>query len=161
MTMRLRGVLMLLAGLAVMGLASCGHYTCGAGFGVSTCTPSGSGLGGGGFVGVGCYEAIAPTYDGLEVVGFVGIVAEGSADFADSGVDSLLDVDEDIFGPEFGGDLFAGHELAALFDEEHQELQGQAFEADGRAAAVELEAGVIQLEFVKTDFLVGQVTTPG
>ena len=51
MTMRLRGVLMLLAGLAVMGLASCGHYTCGAGFGVSACTPSGSGLGGGGTTG--------------------------------------------------------------------------------------------------------------
>jgi hypothetical protein len=48
MTMRVRGVLMLVVGLAAMGLASCGHYTCGAGFGISTCTSTGSGLGGGG-----------------------------------------------------------------------------------------------------------------
>ena len=49
MTMRVRGFLMLVAGLAVIGLASCGHYTCGAGFGSSTCTSSGPpSLGGGG-----------------------------------------------------------------------------------------------------------------
>lgn len=47
MTMRVRGVLMLVAGLAVMGLASCGHYNCssGATFGNSSCTASGGGLG--------------------------------------------------------------------------------------------------------------------
>jgi hypothetical protein len=52
MTMRVRGFLMLVAGLAAMGLASCGHYTCGAGFGSSSCTSSGppslSSSGGGG-----------------------------------------------------------------------------------------------------------------
>ncbi len=52
MTMRIRGVLMLVAGLAVMGLASCGHYSCGTGFGSSTCTSTGSPtLGGGGTTG--------------------------------------------------------------------------------------------------------------
>src|SRR5271170_2187356 len=49
MTMRVRAFLMLVAGLAAMGLASCGHYTCGAGFGSSTCTSSGPpSIGGGG-----------------------------------------------------------------------------------------------------------------
>jgi 6-phosphogluconolactonase (cycloisomerase 2 family) len=49
MTMRVRWFLMLVAGLAVMGLAGCGHYTCGAGFGSSSCTSSGPpSLGGGG-----------------------------------------------------------------------------------------------------------------
>jgi hypothetical protein len=50
MTMRVRVVLMLVAGLAVMGLASCGHYNCasGANFGSSSCTAPGGGLGGGG-----------------------------------------------------------------------------------------------------------------
>jgi hypothetical protein len=38
MTMRIRWFLMLVAGLAVIGLAGCGHYTCGTGFGSSTCT---------------------------------------------------------------------------------------------------------------------------
>jgi hypothetical protein len=49
MTMRVRGFLLLVAGLAMMGLAGCGHYTCGAGFGSSTCTSSGPpSIGGGG-----------------------------------------------------------------------------------------------------------------
>lgn len=50
MTIRVRSGLMLIAALAMMGLASCGHYTCGASFGSSTCTggpPSLSGGGGG------------------------------------------------------------------------------------------------------------------
>jgi hypothetical protein len=47
MTMRIRFKLMLLVALAVMGLASCGHYNCssGANFSSSSCTASGSGLG--------------------------------------------------------------------------------------------------------------------
>jgi hypothetical protein len=48
MTMRVRTVLTLIVGLAMMGLASCGHYTCGATFGSSSCTAGAPGLGGGG-----------------------------------------------------------------------------------------------------------------
>src|SRR5580704_17214425 len=40
MTMRVRTILMLMAALAMMGLAGCGHYTCGAEFGASTCSTS-------------------------------------------------------------------------------------------------------------------------
>jgi hypothetical protein len=45
MTMRVRVVLMLMAAVATMGLAGCGHYTCSAGFGASTCTPGTTGTG--------------------------------------------------------------------------------------------------------------------
>lgn len=50
MTMRVQAILTLIVAVAVLGLASCGHYNCasGATFGASSCTPSGSGLGGGG-----------------------------------------------------------------------------------------------------------------
>jgi hypothetical protein len=50
MTIRVRGFLTVITALAMMGLASCDHYNCnsGATFGSSSCTPSGSGLGGGG-----------------------------------------------------------------------------------------------------------------
>jgi len=47
MTMRVRAGFMLIVAVA-MGLTGCGHYTCGATFGSSTCTPTGSGLSGGG-----------------------------------------------------------------------------------------------------------------
>lgn len=50
MKMQVRAVLILIAALAIMGLSGCGHYNCGSGanFGSDSCTPSGSGLGGGG-----------------------------------------------------------------------------------------------------------------
>jgi 6-phosphogluconolactonase (cycloisomerase 2 family) len=50
MTMRVRAVLMLIAALAMMGLASCDHYNCssGANFGGSSCTSTGSGISQGG-----------------------------------------------------------------------------------------------------------------
>jgi hypothetical protein len=47
MTIRVRTGLMPIAVLAMMSLASCGHYTCGANFGVSTCTGGPPSLSGG------------------------------------------------------------------------------------------------------------------
>jgi hypothetical protein len=44
MTKRVQVVLMLTVALAMMGLASCGHYICGANFGNSTCTPGTVGI---------------------------------------------------------------------------------------------------------------------
>ena len=51
MTMRVRTALMVIIALAIMGLASCGHYTCGANFGSSTCSAGPPGLSGGGGTG--------------------------------------------------------------------------------------------------------------
>jgi 6-phosphogluconolactonase (cycloisomerase 2 family) len=48
MTMKVRALLGLVVASAAMVLASCGHYTCGATFGASTCSPSGGGIGSGG-----------------------------------------------------------------------------------------------------------------
>ncbi len=48
MTMRIRMVFMLIAALAIVSLSGCGHYTCGATFGSSTCTAGPPGIGGGG-----------------------------------------------------------------------------------------------------------------
>jgi 6-phosphogluconolactonase len=44
MKKRVQVILMLIVALAVMGLASCGHYVCGANFGSSTCTPGTVGI---------------------------------------------------------------------------------------------------------------------
>ena len=51
MTMRVRTGLVLIVALAAMGLASCGHYVCGANFGNSTCAAGPPSLGGGGSTG--------------------------------------------------------------------------------------------------------------
>src|SRR5438552_17240964 len=42
------------------------------------------------------HEPVATSHDGLQVLRLGGIVVKGHADFADRGIDSLLDVDEDV-----------------------------------------------------------------
>jgi hypothetical protein len=61
---------------------------------------SACGLGIRDFFGIGRDEAIAPADYGLQILGFVGVVGQGAADFADGGIDSLLDVDEHVFAPQ-------------------------------------------------------------
>jgi 6-phosphogluconolactonase len=48
MRMKVRGLLSLVVASAAMLMSSCGHYTCGATFGSSSCSSSGGGLSGGG-----------------------------------------------------------------------------------------------------------------
>lgn len=48
MNTRVRVLFTLVAVLATLGLGACGHYTCKATFGASTCTPTGGGITGGG-----------------------------------------------------------------------------------------------------------------
>jgi 6-phosphogluconolactonase len=48
MNTRVRVLFSLVAMMATLGLGACGHYTCKATFGASTCTPAGGGITGGG-----------------------------------------------------------------------------------------------------------------
>src|SRR5579872_7084208 len=70
--------------------------------------------------GMGCDETIAPPYDSLQVLRLAGIVRQGAANFADSGIDPLFDIDEHILAPQCAGDLLARDQLPALFDQKHQ-----------------------------------------
>jgi hypothetical protein len=123
------------------------------------------GLGGSGLAGIffggRSDEAIAAADDGQKVLGFAGIVGESAADFADGGIDALFDVDEDIFAaPQLGGDLLARDQSAAVFDQKHEQLQGQALQSNRDAMAAELKTSVIQLEIVEADLLLRHGTTP-
>ncbi len=51
MNTRVRVLLSLVAVIGTLGLGACGHYTCKATFGASTCTPAGGGISGGGGAG--------------------------------------------------------------------------------------------------------------
>src|SRR5580698_10038456 len=96
------------------------------------------------FLGSGRDEAIAPSDHSLQVLRLVNIVCQGSANLADGGINSLFDVDEDVFAPQFVGDLLAGDQLPPLFDQEHEQLQRQALEPNRDATAAELKTTVIQ-----------------
>jgi hypothetical protein len=102
-------------------------------------------------------EAVALAGDGLEEARVVGVFAEGVADFADGGVDAVFGVDEDLGVPEGAGDLGTGDEAAAGGGEEDEELHGLAFEAQGDAAAAQLEALTIEVELAEFEYAGGHV----
>ncbi len=75
MSMRVRVLLSLVVVTATLLLAHCGHYTCGATFGNSSCSASGSGLGvngGGSTISAGNAAMLVYFGDGLEAAGFGG-----------------------------------------------------------------------------------------
>src|ERR1019366_310594 len=112
------------------------------------------------FYGGGRDEAIAPSNYGLQILRLAGVVGQGTANLADSCIDPLFNIDEHIFAPQRGRDFFACDQLPPLFDEEHEQLQGQALEPNRGATAAELKTAVIQLEIVEANFLLRQCTTP-
>ena len=61
-------------------------------------------------------ETIAPPYDGLQVLGFAGVIRQGLPNFADCGIDALVHVNKHVLTPELAGDLFTRDELAFVFD---------------------------------------------
>jgi hypothetical protein len=63
--------------------------------------------------------------------------------FTDGSIDSLLDVNENILPPQRVGNLLTRHQLALVFDEKHQQLQGNAFQSHRAPAAEELKAAKV------------------
>ena len=61
----------------------------------------------------------------------------------------MLGVDEDVFAPETVDDLLAGDDVAILFEEQKEQLHGDAFEFQGAAVAAQLETGGVQLELIE------------
>src|SRR4029077_14954331 len=81
-------------------------------------------------------------------------------DLANGCIDSLFDVNEYVLAPQFTGDLLTRDQLSSLVDQEHHQLQREAFEPHRAAGTAKLKAAVIQLKFLETDFLIWQCTTP-
>ena len=84
-------------------------------------------------------EAIAFSGNGAEKARIFGIVFEGLAGFADSGVDAVVGVNEDIFAPDGQENFLSGDEAVALLGEQEEQLEWNAFEFDETAGAAQLE----------------------
>ena len=80
-------------------------------------------------------EAVSPADHRLQIFRLRRIIFQGHAYFADRGIDSLFDIDENILAPQGIGDLLASHQLALVFDQEHQQLQRKTFQTHGLSGA--------------------------
>lgn len=80
-------------------------------------------------------------------------IAKRLANLADRGVDAGVDVDEDVLAPESIDDLAPRDELAALLDQEDQQVHRLPPELHRTAAAAQLVGSDVQLEVAKTQRL--------
>jgi hypothetical protein len=63
----------------------------------------------------------------------------------------MFEVHESVGGPEFAVEVFAGNQLAGVFEEADKDLDGLAFEADLAALLLELTGTEVELEDPETD----------
>src|SRR3954464_6795651 len=85
----------------------------------------------------------------LNKPGPVCILPEGRPYFPDRRVDPVLGIDEDVFAPKTFHYFLPGNNSSIFFDQQDEQLQGNAFELDLAAEAAQFEAGRIHLEIAK------------
>jgi hypothetical protein len=80
-----------------------------------------------------------------------GAVAQRLAQPANGGVQVVLEIDEDIVGPEPPLEVLACDHLPGVFDERRQYLEGLLAEPDPHPALEELTGRQIEVEAVEAD----------
>src|SRR5260370_12417536 len=80
-----------------------------------------------------CHEPIAPARHGLDKPWIFGCVPQRLAQSLNGGIQSMLEVYEGAFWPEFLMELFACDHLARLFQQHDQDLKGLVLQLDLQA----------------------------
>jgi hypothetical protein len=78
-------------------------------------------------------------------------VAEGFADFADRFVESVVEIDESVLGPEFFLKFLASYDLAGVLKQHGQYLEGLFLKANSQAVLAQFARTKIQLEYPKAE----------
>jgi hypothetical protein len=73
-------------------------------------------------------------------------VLEHLTNLPDRRVDTGVRIDEDVTSPDPFLDLFPRDKLTALFDQQHQQLHGDAFELERTAGTTELASAEIEFK---------------
>src|SRR5215211_1849656 len=79
------------------------------------------------------------------------IISQGLAEFSDSGVQPVVEVQHDIASPYGFDDLLAEHELASPLDEQDEHLHRDSFEMERLFVPSELKVGRIELKSAKSE----------
>ena len=94
-------------------------------------------------------EAVAALGNGFDVAGIVGRVAKQIADFLDSSVQAVVEVNEGIGGPESLFQFLAGYDFAAAFEEDAKHLEGLVLEAKASAVFPEFAGAQVKLKTIE------------
>jgi hypothetical protein len=94
-------------------------------------------------------ETVAALRKSFDETRIVGLVGERVAEFVDSSVQAVFEIDEGVFGPEALLELLAGDDHTGLFEEDGQDLERPIldFEADaGFAEFAGEQVGFVRAE---------------
>src|ERR1700688_4371973 len=92
----------------------------------------------------------APSY-GFHKARTLSEVAEGLADFADRFVEPVVEIHESVRGPKFFLKFFASYDLAGVFKQHRQDLEGLILKANPKAVLAQFAGAKIQLENPKVE----------
>ena len=98
-------------------------------------------------------KAVSLSDYGFYEARLLGVVAEGGAHFADSDVDAVLDIEENVLAPETLGNLVAGDQLTVPLEQEDEQLHGEFFHAQDIVASLEPVAGLIECVIAELELL--------
>jgi|SRR5882757_2560553 len=84
----------------------------------------------GGGISYGSDEAIAATSESFDEARIIGGVAQGFADLVDSGAEGVVEIDDCVLAPETELEVLAGDDLAWVFEQSGENLEGLALDLD-------------------------------
>jgi hypothetical protein len=94
-------------------------------------------------------EAVAAAGECFDEAGILGGVAEGFADLVDGRAEGVVEVDYGVFTPEACLEFFAGDDLAGLFQEGGEDLEGLPLQLDAEACFPELPC--LQIDLIEPE----------
>lgn len=78
-------------------------------------------------------EPVASAGHGFDESGIVGFFAEGTSQFSDGGVQSVVELDEGVGGPKSLTNLFSGNQFAGALEQHGEDLERLFLQPDSQS----------------------------
>lgn len=98
-------------------------------------------------------EAVSFPDHGLYESGFIRIVAQRQSDFANGGVNALIDVDENSRAPKPVRELFACNQFSVSLYQEEEQLHRPPFEAQNAFSPLQPIPQLVKCEFPEMEYV--------
>ena len=98
-------------------------------------------------------EPISSADHGFYKTRLLRVISQRRPDFADGGIDAMVNIEEDILAPEPLGDFLAGYQLATAFEQQEEQLHGEFLQPQLALAPLEPVAGLVERELAEMELL--------
>jgi hypothetical protein len=99
------------------------------------------------------HKAIASSSQGLDISWCFDFVSQDFTEPFDIGVETVFEVDEGVGGPEALANLFAGNQLAGLFEQDGEDFDGLALQFELEVVPPQFFSVWVEGEGAEADFM--------